>query len=344
MVKLNAAKGLAAMLLGGVAMSAAGTANAQDVTMSMVTGSPPSHVISTGAVEPWMACVTGKVGERVKFNYFPSGQLVGNRELTSALMNGVADAVPIPVGYDSDKIPLNGVAALPGLGSSATEIMTANSAAVREAGPLADEYTAINAVPLIVMDFPPYQMVSRGPALRSLEDMKGKVIRSAGGSSTLTINALGGAPAEIAVGDTYVSMERGVVDATISGINSVKPYNLQELMKSMSTNGAFGTFTNVVAMNGTVWSKVPADIQVVMKDCGLDVEKKLMARMDAESGELIKEFASKGIDMFEYTPEQLAAMEKLLAVVHDDWVKRLADRGLPARAVLDRYKALIAAN
>lgn len=343
MAKMKTSGALVAALLGGAALSVAAPAVAQDVTMSVVTGSPPNHIISKGT-ENWMSCVSAAAGERVKFNYFPSGQLVALRELQAGLENGVADSVPIPVGYVTDKLPLNGVSMLPGMGTSATQIIGAYSKAVREDEALVKEFAAIDAVPIWVMGFPPYQIISTGPAMRKLEDFKGKVIRSAGGSMTLAINALGAAPAEVVVADLYVSMERGTVDATISGANSVKPYNLQEIMKSMSMNGAFGTFTNAFAIRGAVWEEVPADLQKTMSDCGLQTEQWMANTMDSESGALNDEFKAKGVDMYDFTAEEAATINATLASVVDDWIKRLADRGLPAADLVKRYQGYLATN
>jgi TRAP-type transport system periplasmic protein len=180
--------------------------------------------------------------------------------------------------------------------------------------------------------------------MRSLDDFKGKVIRSAGGTMNLTIEALGAAPAEVVVADLYVSMERGVVDATISGANSVKPYNVQELMKSMSVNGAFGTFTNVFAINGDKWESMPEETRSAMTDCGTKTETFMAETMDSEADQLIAEFKSLGVDVYKFSPEEVAALNEKLASVHDDWVKRLEDRGLPAQEVLDRYVARVGGN
>ncbi|MDF1792712.1 MAG: hypothetical protein P1U88_12420 [Thalassobaculaceae bacterium] len=334
-------KSLVGIMVGGSLLSAAVAAQAQDVTMSVVTGSPPKHIISQG-VEHWMGCVTKAQGDKVAFSYYPAGQLVSLRELQPGLEDGVADSVPIPVGYASEKLPLNGVSMLPGMGSSATAIISTYSSMIRNNEALAEEYAKINAVPLWVLGFPPYQIVSSGPAIRTLEDFKGKVIRSAGGTLTLTIETLGAAPAEIVVADLYVSMQRGTVDGTISGINSVKPYNVQELMKSMSLNGAFGTFANVFAVNADVWAGIPSGIQSDMRQCGADTEAWLSEKMDSESSVLAEEFKAMGIDMFEFSSDELAALNDALSTVHADWTKRLEDRGLPAAKVLEAYRAELA--
>lgn len=334
---------LTALAVGAAALLASSEASAQRVTMSVVTGSPPGHIISFG-VETWMSCVSDALGDDIRFNYFPSGQLVALREMLAGLESGVADSVPIPVGYASERLPLNGVSMLPGLGTSAQQIIGTYSRAIRENAALAAEFEDVDAVPMWVMGFPPYQAISMGPAMRSLADFQGKVVRSAGGTMTLAIEALGAAPAEVTVSDLYVSMERGVVDATISGFASVKPYNLQEIMQSISTNGAFGTFTNVFSVNANVWAGLPEDVQEIMRECGGHVEEVMAERMDREAVELAEEFAGMGIEVFDYSEEEAAAIAVPLASVHDDWIARLEGRGLPAREVLEQYQAIMAEN
>ena len=333
---------LTALTVSAGALLAGGEALAQRVTMSVVTGSPPAHIISDGGVKPWMACVTKAMGKDIHFNYFPSGQLIALRELQSGLESGVADSVPVPVGYVSERLPLNGVSMLPGLGTTSKEIISAYSKAIRTNAHLAAEFAKINAVPIWVMGFPPYQIVSMGKPMRTLADFKGSVVRSAGGTMTLAIKTLGAAPAEVVVSDLYVAMDRGTVNSTISALASLKPYNLQEIMKSVSTNGAFGTFTNVFAANSAFWAKLPKDVQQTFLECGRSVEDSIAARMDAEAVELAKEFAARGITVFEFNQKEAAEIQGALAAVHNDWVDRLRKRGLPAAEVLESYKSIMA--
>jgi TRAP-type transport system periplasmic protein len=124
-------------------------------------------------------------------------------------------------------------------------------------------------------------------------------------------------------------------------LQSVKPYNLQEIMKSVSTNGAFGTFTNVFSINADFWADLPEDVQTVMSNCGLAVERSIAARMDAESVTLAEEFAALGIDVFEFDEASAAEINGQLADVLNDWVERLNTRGLPAADVLANYQAIM---
>jgi hypothetical protein len=85
-------------------------------------------------------------------------------------------------------------------------------------------------------------------------------------------------------------------------------------------------------------------LQQTFLDCGRNVEESIAARMDGEVGDLAKEFAARGIAVFEFTKEEAGAIQGALAAVHEDWVTRLKRRGLPAAEVLESYKSILASN
>jgi len=310
-------------------------------SLSVVHGSPVKHVVSILGAEPWMQCVKDKVGKDVDFKYYPAGQISKTPELLRALDSGIADLAPVPIGYVTDEMPLSGVVMLPGLGSTSTEIVTAYSKAIRPGGVLSPEFEKQGLVPIWAMAFPPYQIVSTRGKIDKLGDFKGRVVRSAGGAMNLAIQQLGGSPAEIAIGETYIALERGTADSTISAFASIKPFSLHEIIKSMSSNGAFGTFSNVMAIKKDKFDKLPANVQKVFVDCGIQTEQNMARTMDAEAVELAREFASRGIDVYAFTPENLAAINGALGNVQKDWVNRLNRRGLPAQAALDGYSKLL---
>ncbi|MGP9499001.1 hypothetical protein [Halomonas sp. AOP43-D1-4] len=244
----------------------------------MVHGSPDSHVITKQGVEPWMSCVSEETNDQVSFDYYPGGQISKTTELLNAIGSGIADVAPIPIGYASDDMPLNGVSMLPGLGSTATEIVTSYSDTLKS-GILKDEFTSNNLMPLAVMAYPPYQVVSMSDKIDTAAAFEGKVLRSAGGAMNLAISELGASPAEIPIGDTYIALERGTADGTISAFASIKPFSLHELM---SSNGAFGTFTNVLSMRLDDFNALPSKLQDVVTNCGTRTEEAMANYLDGQ--------------------------------------------------------------
>mgnify|MGYP000326474060 CR=1 FL=1 len=320
--------------IGSIAFGAAVSAQ---TTLNLVHGSPAKHVITKEFVEPWMACVQDRAGDKVKFNYFPSGQLAKLKELLPALDRGVADVAPVPIGYYSDKLPLNGVSMLPGLGGTSEDIVTAYAKTIKS-DELTNEFAANGIVPISVMAFPPYQIVSVSEEIKTPEQFEGKVIRSAGGAMDLVIKSMGGSPAAISIGDTYVALQRGTADGTISALASVDGYKLQELAKAISTNGSFGTFVNVMSVRQDKWDAMDDATKQVFVDCGQEIQLQSAQNLDNAGAGLAKKFGDAGVEMFAFTPEQVQSMSDTLGAVHQDWVERLNGRGLPAEIVLETYK------
>lgn len=343
MTNLNRRALLKSGLAASTVLAAPAILRAQSaVELTVVHGSPNSHVISAGGVEPWMEKLTELVGDAVSFRYYPAGQLAELRALLPAVQSGVADAVPIPIGYASDKMPLNGVSMLPGIGSSARSIIEAYAAEIEE-GPLAREFEQNEVVPIWNMAYAPYQYVATDGPILTAEGFGGKVIRSAGGSMNLAIQALGGSPTEMPAGDIYVAMERGTVTATLSSFNTIEAYGVSELCDAASTNGSFGSFTNVFSISERKWETIPADIQSAMMEAGAWTEGHVAGVLDGSEQELAESFAADGMELFEFPEDELTEINDRLAAVHEDWSERLAERGLAAKEVLSSYRGRFAA-
>lgn len=329
------------VFLSACAISAAlatGAANAQ-TTLTVANGWAPRHVVSTQGVEAWMACVKS-ANVSVDFNYFPSGQIASTKEMLNALNKGVADLSIIPMGYVTSKMPLNGVSLLPDLGSRASDVTPAYSRAVRQ-GLMGKEFADNKIQPIWVIVFPAYQLMSRAAPLRTAADFKGKVIRSSGGAMNLTVASLGASAAEIPSSDLYVALERGTVDGGLSALASIKPYKLNEVIRAVSTNGEFGSFSLTFAADKADWDKLTDGQRAAMTECGAKIEASFAAHLDKQTDQLGAEFANAGVQVYQFSPEELAWINGQLESVSKDWVDRLAARSLPAAQALAEYRKLV---
>jgi TRAP-type C4-dicarboxylate transport system substrate-binding protein len=122
-------------------------------------------------------------------------------------------------------------------------------------------------------------------------------------------------------------------------MSSVKTYNVQELLKSLSSNGSFGSSAQVLAISDAAWKGLSEEQRTIMTDCGHQVEASLAKRLDEVEAELKTEFAGMGIEVYEFTPEAWAPIAKRLHDVSTKFVAQMEERGLPAQQAFDEYKA-----
>src|SRR3546814_14907334 len=119
-------------------------------------------------------------GEALKYKDYPAGQLVPLKGLLDAVQNGLADAAPVTVGYSSDKMPLNGISTLPGLGTTAKNVIAAYTASLKSDG-FMQEDDRLGLRPLWNMALPPHPYVATKGPLKTAERFKAKGLPHTGG-------------------------------------------------------------------------------------------------------------------------------------------------------------------
>lgn len=336
---MNITRTLTGILLAGAASLSSGQVLAAPFIVT--TNLPPTHWASSQGGEPFMACVTEATKGAVEFNYFPSGQIANFFESLDAVNNGLAQISYIVLTAQTDKLPLANITLLPGLGADAVGLTKATRATYDGDGPIAQEFAANRIVPLMINVFPPYQMLSTKVALDSVAAIQGKKIATGGGSLNVTLAKTGASSAEMAAADLYLALQQGAMDGTMLSIASVKPYNLQEVIKHISANANFGTASGVWSMDAGVWGALPEDQKTAFRDCGLKVETALAAYADNLVTELKTEFTGLGINVFDYSPDALAELDVRLDEARQDYLTRLTSRGLPAQEALDGFVAAL---
>ncbi|MBZ8134651.1 TRAP transporter substrate-binding protein DctP [Afifella sp. IM 167] len=308
-------------------------------TLVVSNGLSPAHYISKSGFEPWMACVQERAGDSIDFNYMPGGQIASVKNSIDSLESGLAQVAYIAPSNEASKLPLSAITVLPGLGDSATSLLQTFRKVFDGDGPVAKEVASNHFIPLVIVALPPYQVMTVGEPIDTLEKFAGHKIRTAGGAMTFTVETLGAAPVEMPAGDLYVAMQRGTVDSTIFALASGKSYSIQELVKSVSRNASFGSGGGFIGISQETWDGLSEENRTIFRDCGHKAEADLAAKLDRENGELADEFAGLGIDVFEYSDEELKAIDAKLQEVNADYIDRLEKRGLPGKEAYDSFVA-----
>lgn len=332
-------KSVAAVAALMLSVSAPGLAQAE--TLIIAHGFQPSHVLYTQAAVPWMTCVTERTDGAIEFDDYPSGQISGHNDSINSLNSGIAQVSGVLTAYESAKLPLSQFAQLPGVGTSSSHRAAAFREMIENGSAIAQEQAAANLVPLINLSTPGYQIMSTGERVDTMDKMKGLKLRAAAGPNSYAVEALGATPIEIAGGDMYVALQRGTVDGTILSMTSAPAYNMHELIKSASTNGSFAAGHTTWTMDKRTYDRLPADQQTAIQDCAREVEISANRFLDEENEGVIADYASRGIDMYEFPPEMVEQINAALEPVAASFVAQLDGRGLPGTETFELFQSAL---
>lgn len=317
----------------------AGTALSQEITLRVADSFPEHHYVSVNLIVPWMERVEELTEGRVAFEYMPGESLARLRDLLDAARNRIADITYAPPLQISERLPLSGVVALPGVPGSAAERSAAYQQLVDDI--LAEaEFAREDVVPLLAVAVGGYEFNMIGPRIETADGLEGKRMRSSGGLQEHSVSVLGGIPVTISAPEVYAALQRGTVDGSLTPLASVQPWGFHEVLESITTNADLGTFPISYVINADVWEGLPEDVQAAMRQASLEVNATFGAYVDELTATAADELRELGIDLYELPEEVLADFRARSVAVGDDWAEGLEARGLPGRQVLEAWRAL----
>jgi TRAP-type transport system periplasmic protein len=289
---------------------------------------PATHGNTILATE-WAKEIEKRTNGAVKINMFPGGTLTPADQCYDGVVKGISDIGMSVVSYVKGRFPLTEVIDLP-LGYT-------NG---RQATYLVNAYFE-KFQPKEFADVKMMYMHAHGPGILhskkpvdKLEDLKGLKVRCTGTSARVA-TALGAAPVAMPQGETYDALNKGVADATLAPMETLKGWKFAEVVKSTTQNyGSAYSIAFFVAMNKKKWESLPKDVQTTIEQ----VNKEWIERTAKAWDDIDKEGAeftlSKGNKIIPLSKEEDARWAKLCEPILEDYVKTAGARGVPAAEAL----------
>ena len=165
--------------------------------------------------------------------------------------------------------------------------------------------------------------------LQNPEDFVGLKTRSHSAELSDWINHMGAAAQFMAFAEVYTALERGILDAGVTGANPGLSQRWYEVTTYM--NGrlySFNSTTNVV--NGGVWAEIPGDIQQILLEEGARQELEALRLTAIHNVTGITRNIEAGLELVEFGPEAQALSKRAGAEsVLPNWLQRLGypDKG-----------------
>ena len=165
--------------------------------------------------------------------------------------------------------------------------------------------------------------------LENPEDFVGLKTRSHSAELSDWINHMGAAAQFMAFAEVYTALERGILDAGVTGANpglSQRWYEVTDFMNGRLFS--FNSTTNVV--NGEVWAQIPSDIQQILLEEGARQELEALRLTAIHNVTGITRNIEAGLELVEFGPEAQALSKRAGAEsVLPNWLQRLGypDKG-----------------
>ncbi len=160
--------------------------------------------------------------------------------------------------------------------------------------------------------------------LRSLEDFDGLKTRSHAAALSDWINGMGAEAQFLAFAEVYTALERGILDAGVTGSTPGHGQRWYEVTKYL--NGPLKSLlsTNNI-VNADVWDKIPPDLQQIFIEEGAKSELEQLRLTSIQNVTGVQKNIDAGMELVEFTPE-LADYSLNVAVkqhVIPGWLRRL---------------------
>ncbi len=326
-VRLSVVCMVIALLLLPLYLCSSSQAQEKVVTLKYSNTFPASNRISV-IPDTWCKEVEKRTNGRVKATHFPGATLTPPVQTYDSVVKGIADVGLSFCSYTRGKFPLTEAVDLPiGIKSSLHGTKMANEY-LKKFKP--KEFDEVKVAYLATS--PPHILFTKRP-VNNLEEFKGLKIRSTG-TSAKVVQALGGAPVGMPMGEAYDALSKGVADGIVCPYEPMKGFNLAETVAYCTPYEQVYANVSFVVINKDKWNAISkTDQQIIEKinEEWADRNAKLWDELNVEAKDV---FLQKGGKILTLSKEENARWSVRLRPILDEYLKDMKAKGLPGDEAL----------
>jgi TRAP-type C4-dicarboxylate transport system substrate-binding protein len=280
----------------------------------------------------WAKEIEKRTDGKVQITMYYGGTLTPAPQCYDGVVKGISDIGMSVLAYTRGRFPLTEVADLP-LGIKSGLVATK----------LINEYYN-KFKPKEFDEVKVMYLHGHGPGIlhtknevKNLEEFKGMKIRCTGLAAKI-VEKLGGTPVAMAMGETYDSLSKGVVEGSLGPYEALKTWKWGEVIKFTTEDwGASYSTGFFVVMNKGKWSSLPPKFQKVIEKINEEWIVKQGNNWD-EVDKAGKDFALKlGDKIVTLSKAENAKWAKAVKPLLDEYVTNMKEKGLPGEEVLKFY-------
>ncbi|NVK20587.1 MAG: C4-dicarboxylate TRAP transporter substrate-binding protein [Methylocystaceae bacterium] len=294
-------------------------ANAENYSASSWV--PESHVITQNFFTEFSKNVNEKTKGNINFEVYSAGALLPPKGTLDGVKSGIAQYGYIATAYQPALFPnaniLNELAFVSkdpvAAAFASTEVSMLNPI-------IQKEYNGHDVVFGAGYSTMSYNFICSTP-IRTIEDLKGKKIRTAGGAHVKWVSSLGAIPVSVSTSEMYSGLQRGSIDCSMADSTFLtSSFKLQEVAKFI-TNLNMGSHTSGgMILNKDFWKSRTVQERKILLDSLAESLANLEVNWEAEAQKAFIDAQKEGVEVIEASKE----MKTVLDNFNKDYVANLA--------------------
>ena len=163
-----------------------------------------------------------------------------------------------------------------------------------------------------------------------------------GRDPAIWVKSLKGAPVQLAPGDWYMSLSRGLVEGQFVHWAAIDSFKLAEVFKThtlFGEEGAQPSFSGYI-VNLKTWNKLPKDLRMIIIEAYDWAGNGNLESLSDEVSRAISASREKGNTFITLTSEELKQWSDTMVPVNNKWIEETEALGLPARKTFDQLMGL----
>lgn len=292
--------------------------------------------------EEWAKQIEEASNGRIKISIYPGGALAGQTEVVECVEAGTADFGMVYTSSYDAVFPLTNGITVPMLGIGSAPQATYV---------LWDLYDKYEQVKKEYEDFQLVHMYSNGTGyfqftadnkVNTYDGIKGLKIRTSGGAQTKFVEACGGVPMTISTSELYESLEKGIVDGSVSSGSQTASWNLAEVEPYFVDMPLYvGVWLTI--MNKDSYAKLPADLQKIIDQySGIESSLVMAGYLQDENDDAYEAATASGSEWLTVADADLAQFKAAASAQLDSWIAEKTTDGFDAKAYQDDIQTFAA--
>ncbi|KAA9028595.1 TRAP transporter substrate-binding protein [Niallia endozanthoxylica] len=238
-------------------------------------------------------------------------------------------------GYNTSRMPVTQMIALPFEVTDPTTTLEVLQKWEEEGhlAELTDNFKVLGYVPISAS-----HLFLRDKKVEKMEDLKGLKIRAVSSTQAETLSALGASGVTISGSEVYMSLDRGVIDGTLTGIDNIHDRKLFETADYALKLPLYeATFT--LLMNKETWDSLSPELQKTVQETVDELTAQELKRVEAMDQELWDKLEKDGLmEVYTLSEEEQKRWHEETKHVAEKYAEELEKQGYPGKAALESMR------